>query len=331
MPTDYRPLSKTARGPARGARRVGPANPEETMTVSIRVRRRSDAPPLPDPQQIGASLSRGRSALSRTEFAARYGADPADLEQIAQFGRMSGLQIVESSIPRRTVVLSGTVAQMSRTFAVDLGDYESPNGNYRGREGTVHLPSELTDIVEGVFGLDNRRMARSLTVLGPAQATTSLTPPEVAKLYNFPATPPTAAGQTIGLLEFGGGFITSDIQAYFTQLKLPTPTLVAVGVDGATNSPGNAANPNPADTEVDLDICVAGAIAPGAKIAVYFAPWTEQGWVDAVTTAVHDATNHPSVISISWGWAENESIQGLSWTQAATTAQTPRLAMAKHT
>ena len=317
IPTNYEPLSKTGRRPLRGARRVGPADPQEILSVSIRVRRRAGAPPLPDPQQTGPSQLRRGPALSRQEFAAGYGADPADLERIAQFARTNGLQIVESSIPRRTVVVSGTVAQMNRAFAVALGSYQSPGGNYRGREGTVQIPSELTDIVEGVFGLDNRRMARSFNVLGPAQATTPLTPPEVAKLYDFPAVPPTAAGQTIGLLEFGGGFITTDIQAYFTGLKLTTPAIAVVGVDGAANSPGSAKSPNGDDAEVALDISVAGAVAQGAKIAVYFAPWTEQGWVDAVTTAIHDATNKPSVISISWGWAEDEGVDGLTWTQAA--------------
>src|SRR5205807_6173292 len=60
-----------------------------------------------------------------------------------------------------------------------------------------------------------------------------------------------------------------------------------------------------------LDIEVAGAVAPGASIAVYFAPNTDQGFLDALTTAIHDTTNNPSVISISWGGPENE------WTQQA--------------
>jgi len=316
-PANYAPLSRTGRRLARGARRVGPADPQEALSVSIRVRRRADAPALPGSQKTGPSTLWRGPKLTHQDFAARFGADPADLEQVAQFARTNGLQIVESSIPRRTVVVSGTVAQMNRAFAVDLGKYEAPDGAYRGREGTVQLPSDLASIVEGVFGLDNRRMARAFNVLGPTQATTPLTPPQVAKLYDFPTVPPAISSQTIGLLEFGGGYIPTDIQAFFKGLKLPTPTLTAVGVDGATNSPGSASSPNGADPEVALDICVAGAVAPGAKIAVYFAPWTEQGWVDAVTTAVHDATNHPSVISISWGWAEDESIQGLTWSLAA--------------
>jgi kumamolisin len=86
---------------------------------------------------------------------------------------------------------------------------------------------------------------------------------------------------------------------------------VAVGVDGGANKPGP--DPN-ADGEVMLDIEVTGAVAPGAKIAVYFAPNTDQGFIDAVTTAVHDTVRKPSVISISWGAQEE------AWTQQSLTA-----------
>jgi kumamolisin len=63
-----------------------------------------------------------------------------------------------------------------------------------------------------------------------------------------------------------------------------------------------------------LDIEVAGSIAPGANIAVYFAPNTDQGFIDAITDAVHDTARKASVVSISWGGAED------SWTQQSQTA-----------
>jgi len=63
-----------------------------------------------------------------------------------------------------------------------------------------------------------------------------------------------------------------------------------------------------------LDIEVVGAIAPSAKIAVYFAPNTDQGFLDAITTAVHDSVRKPSVVSISWGGAES------TWTAQSLTA-----------
>src|SRR5262249_17303353 len=70
-------------------------------------------------------------------------------------------------------------------------------------------------------------------------------------------------------------------------------------------------DPSGPDGEVELDIEVAGSVAPGAQIAVYFAPNTDQGFIDAITTAVHDAKLKPSIISISWGGPEN------SWTAQA--------------
>jgi kumamolisin len=63
-----------------------------------------------------------------------------------------------------------------------------------------------------------------------------------------------------------------------------------------------------------LDIEVSGAVAPGANIVVYFADNTDAGFLNAITTAVHDSTNNPSVVSISWGGPES------SWTQQAMTS-----------
>ena len=310
-PAGYLRVEGSSRVALPGARRVGPADPAERASVSIRLRRRTDAPPVGDFSQSSALSTR----LTREEFAAAFGADPADIERIEAFASDHGLTVEETSIPRRTVVLAGTVAQMGEAFAVDLGRYQVGETSYRGREGHVHLPADLVPVVEGIFGLDNRQQARPLfRSASPAQAVQPLTPPAVAQLYDFP-TGVNASGQCIGLLEFGGGYHPADITAWFTNLGLTPPALVDVSVDGATNSPGSDA-----DTEVILDIDVAGAVGQGARMAVYFAPWTEQGWVDVVTTAVHDATNDPSVLSISWGWPELETIEGLTWTQAAMNA-----------
>src|SRR5208283_6039508 len=96
----------------------------------------------------------------------------------------------------------------------------------------------------------------------------------------------------------GAGYATADLNAYFKNLGIAAPTVIPVSVDGGANLPGP--DPN-ADGEVPLDIEVAGAVAPGAKIAVYFAPNTTAGFIDAVNKAAMDKTRKPSVISISWG------------------------------
>jgi len=62
---------------------------------------------------------------------------------------------------------------------------------------------------------------------------------------------------------------------------------------------------DPADGEVMLDIEVAGAVAPKAQIAVYFAPNNgDKGFLDAISAAINDSQRKPSVISISWGGPE---------------------------
>jgi kumamolisin len=303
-------LKKSARRPRHGAHKIGPSDPKETLTVTVRVRRRPGAPPLPDPSAAGP-----HKIISHADFAARYGAAQADFDMVTAFAKDHGLKVMDANLARRTVLLSGTVAQMNQAFGVELARYQTPNEVYRGREGAVQLPASLANIVEGVFGLDNRKMARRAAVrpLATPQSAQPLTPPQVAGLYNFPNPP--ATNQTIGLLEFGGGYNVQDIQAFFQELSLATPALTAVSVDGVSNSPGDP----DVDTEVALDIDVAGSVGQGANIAVYFAPWTEQGWVDVVNTAIHPAAGQPtpSVLSISWGWPELEDADGLSWTQAA--------------
>jgi kumamolisin len=131
---------------------------------------------------------------------------------------------------------------------------------------------------------------------------------QLARLYDFPSGL-NGQGQTIAIIELGGGYRTSDLKAYFSQLGIAAPKITAVSVDGGHNKPTGQGN-GP-DGEVMLDIEVAGAIAPATKIVVYFAPNTDQGFLDAITTAVHDNVRKPSIISISWGGPES------SWTAQA--------------
>jgi hypothetical protein len=315
----HRPLTGSERRPALGAVRQSATDPSERITVSVRLRRRPGAEPLPHIDALRERPIGSAPLVDRDEFAERYGADPADIAEIAEFAGEFGLTLGQTDVAGRTVQLTGTASQLSRAFGVELASYELPDGSsYRGREGAVQFPQALHAAVEGVFGLDNRPQARPLNArlaaggAGPSQTVTGLTPPQVARLYRFPTN--SAAGQTIGFLEFGGGFRMPDIEAFFDGVGQPVPTISTVDVDGATNSPG--LDPA-ADGEVALDIDVAGSVGRGANLVVYFAPWTEQGWVDAVTAAVHDPLHRPSVLSISWGWAEFGSVEGLTWTQAA--------------
>ena len=232
-----------------------------------------------------------------------------DLAPVEAFARAHALDVVATSPERRSVLLEGRSADACTAFGVELNRYDHPHGGFRGRTGEVFLPAELGPRVRGVFGLDDRPQARpQFRIADPADVTASFTPVEIAALYRFPGGA-TGSGQCIGLIELGGGYVEDDVAAYFEQLGLTAPGLTAIEVDGGRNAP--TGDPGSADGEVMLDIEVAGAIAPAARIAVYFAPNTDRGFIDAVTTAVHDREHAPSVISISWGGPES------SWTGQA--------------
>jgi kumamolisin len=304
-------LPGSEKAPAPNAVHVKATPARSLVTVSVIVKRKE---PLKVNRRGGRASGPVRVGL--TEYKKHHGGDPDAIKQVKAFAREFNLKVEKdpTAAVRRTVKLTGTAADMQKAFGVALEQKTIDGAEYRVREGGIQLPASLAGVVEAVLGLDNRPQAqphfRIRKALAKAAAPASYTPPQVAQAYNFPATA-SGAGQTIGIIELGGGYRQADLTAYFKSLGLAAPGITAVGVDGGTNKPSTASS---ADGEVMLDIEVAASVAPGAKIAVYFSPNTDQGFLDAITTAVHDATNKPSVISISWGGPES------SWTNQSMTA-----------
>ncbi|MCX6047410.1 MAG: S53 family peptidase [Chloroflexi bacterium] len=323
---NFVPVPGSERAPMPGTRAVGAPNPNDRIEVTVRVRQRP-ANRRGAAQSVAQSAAEApqleqRQYMSQAEFAQTFGADPKDIAAVKKFAKTFGLDVVSSSVARRSVVLAGTVEAMTKAFDVDLQEQTAPDaqGTFRVRVGPVNVPSELSGIVEGVFGLDDRPQASPhFRILEPngsehiAQARAggqAYTPIQVAQFYHFPPGFD-GSGQTIAIIELGGGYRKRDLTAYFKKLGVKSPAVSAISVDGGKNQP--AGDPNSADGEVMLDIEVAGAVATGAKLAVYFAPNTDRGFLDAITTAVHDTRRKPSVISISWGAAESD------WTAQAIT------------
>ena len=285
-----------------GAEATGPPDPQQQIKVTIVLRRRA---PLPE-------FASG-DYISREEFARRYGADPANVAKVKQFAESAGLRVEDVHLGRRSVTLTGTVADMTRAFEANLQLARVNSLECRVRTGTLTLPAHLDGIIEGVFGFDTRPQARTHFRRQPsirprAEGEVSYAPPAVAQLYQFPGGT-TGAGQTIGIIELGGGYTSSDLTTFFAALNIAVPSVTSVSVDGGANAPSG--DPNSADGEVALDIEVAGSIAPAASIVVYFTTNTSQGFLDAITTAIHDQSHAVSVISISWGGPES------TWTSQA--------------
>ncbi len=155
----YQPVSGSERVARAGARRVRDAQPQAPVQVTVVLRR-----------PAGAPAAERAARIDRAEAERLLGADPADLEAVQAFADGHGLAVRSVDRAARAVVLAGTVEQMNAAFRVSLGDYEHPDGSYRGREGAVHLPAELAPAVVAVLGLDDRPQARAHFRLAPTPA-----------------------------------------------------------------------------------------------------------------------------------------------------------------
>jgi kumamolisin len=257
-----------------------------------------------------------RKYLSREELASTQGASAADLDLVEQFAHNHNLVIAHRSAAERSIVLKGTVGDLLKAFPADVSLYHHSSGTYRGRRGEIKIPEELEGIVTGVFGWDTRtrhrcsRAPKALAAGGPGNGN-GVSAAVFAKQYNFPTnfqgTKLDGTGQTIAIIELGGGYRTSDLKVFFQEIGTPMPVVSAVSVDHAGNNPSTFQSD---DGEVMLDIEVAGAVAPKARYVVYFAPNDgDQGFSDAISAAIHDTQRKPSVISISWGGPESTSDQ----------------------
>jgi kumamolisin len=276
---------------------LGPHQASAPMDVTLVLRRRQGRAP-------DAASWPQAARWQRAEFGRQCGAEPADVDSLRRFAGQHGLSETGAEAQRRVLQLRGTPQALERAFAVTLGNYQCSDGRgpFVGCSQAPTLPLEAI----AVLGLDRRPVASVRSRRPRAAPTVTYTPLQLGQLYSFP--PATdGSGETVAIIELGGGFTSGDLAQYFKSLGITRPpTVTAVAVAGGANQPGGAA-----DGEVMLDIEVIGALAPGANIVVYFAPNTDQGFFEAISQAAHDAVRKPSVMSISWGGPED------SWTGPA--------------
>jgi len=290
------------------------ADPGETITATIILRRRTDGQPMKKLESFKASPGAGIKHVSHKDFAGLHGASPDELAKVVAFAKSNGLEVKESDASRRSVVVKGTAEQINKAFSVQLQHFSSSLGEYHSHEGAARVPKEISEYVENVIGLDNRPVPARHFDPGDGSAdppnTNSLMPGQVANLYNFPQGG--GGGQTIGIYEMttqdgDPGFAQADIdatmQAFGGGLKSPTP--VFVSVDGQGNN-------GQSDGETLLDITVSSAVAQDATIAVYFTGGSStQNIIHALQRMIHPGQGDPvpTVISISYGWSPDETTQ----------------------
>jgi kumamolisin len=294
---DQVPLPGSQRPRPRDAQRLRDLDPDERIEITVTVTR-----------------DRGSDAI----------------QQVAQRLVQLGLTVLTESSQTMSLRLSGSAAQMEAVFGPGLGVYSHPEqGEFRGREGQLQIPAELEGLISGVFGLDQRRVARRRALpqalVASAQA---ISPAELASHYNFP--PGDGSGQTVAIAEFGGGYFADDLQAFCAKQGTPIPKVTPVSVNGAPlytlaqikQLPQQQQQQQLDDSvEVNMDIQIVAGLAPGADQIVYFSSFDEQGWVDLLNQVI-ERTPAPAVaLSVSWGLAEDDP----DWSKAALQAIDERL------
>ena len=319
----YVVLPGSKRGKNPNATKCGEVDPKQRISVTIGL----SGPKLP-----GADEYIGKT-MTPEELASQYGAKPEDADKVAKSLGKFGIDVDKVSLVTRSMKVSGTAAQMEAAFKPGLVMMRSVDqGEYRGRQGSIEVPADLKGVVTGVFGLDERRMARRKAAVAAQAASTAalspLTPTDLEHRYNFP--PGNGAGQKIAIAEFGGGYFASDTAAYCTKFGRPVPNVKAVSVGAPAFTfqqilalpPAQRKNELDTSVEVMMDVQIIAGLCPAADISVYFSTFDQAGWVDLLNAVI---AAKPAVLSVSWGLAEDDP----SWSQNAITAVNDRLNAAR--
>ena len=303
-----------------GSRKIGIPSPDDPIEIAVHLRCNPASNGLPSIEELAAQPLHKRKYLSEQEFETLYGASRDDIDNVKTFAHKHHLEVAGVNVSQRIITLNGTVNSCSSAFGIHFGFFKHPDYTFRAHEGQIKIPRELSDSVEGIFGLDDMPAAKPFVVLPHLETGTpenslagKFYPMQLARLYRFP-TNATGKGQSIAIIEMGGGYVRKHLNHYFEKvLKMPVPKITDVPVAGGENKPFTGRlDKNSSETlaaysataEVYLDIEVAGAVANGAELVVYFAPNTPKGFFQAVKQAVHDPEHNNTVISISWGKEE---------------------------
>jgi kumamolisin len=282
--------------------RVRDVDPDEQIDLTINLR----GPDLPPPDDyVGKTMS-------SDELRSKFGASQKDADEVSRVLKKFGLKVESISLPTRSMRVVGPASAVEAAFEPNMAMVKSARqqGEYRGRQGSLQIPQELQGVIKGVFGIDERRMARrKIPASSAAPALSPQSPSELEQRYNFP--PGDGSGQKIAIAEFGGGYFADDTQAYCAKFQRATPPVHATGVDAPAFTlqqilalPPQQKKEQLGDAgEVMMDVQVIAGLCPAAAISVYFSTFDEQGWVDLLNAVI---AAQPVVLSCSWGLAEED-------------------------
>ena len=262
--------------------------------------------------------------LTPDEFARQFGPTAEQRQAVVDYLTQRGFTIEQTYTD--LIDFSGPASLAERAFGVTINNYVAPGGRIFYANATQPtFPTYLASDITSISGLDDANLfshpplpAQNAPAFGPNAGSNcpaagqggggggifgggsqvAYIPSQLAKAYDYDGLHKAGLqgqGQTVGVFELDG-YSQSDIQAYtqcFGGGNVPTQNVI---LDGFNGQPGAGA------IEVELDMEVILSMAPNlAKLIVYEAPNTTQGYNDEFARIVKDRT---PVISVSWGDCE---------------------------
>lgn len=270
-------------------------------------------------------------------LADRFGPSPAAYAAVRTYFTAQGFAVTEDSSSRLTLTLRGTVQQAETALAVDIADFATGDRTFHANENAPSLPTDIASHVQAVVGLSNLAMPQpssfalplidaicALQAALPIATAPGYTPPTPQQLFNDCVTAlrnfnkywnpggggfvaprgvdGAGSGQTIGLVEFDS-YDTTDVADFLEIAGLPASLIGQLG-----NVHLNGGAPRGAgESEVLIDIDTVLAIAPGANVLVFDAPFSGATSFQTMFSAMMD--HSVSIISNSWAYCEDQTTQ----------------------
>lgn len=251
-----------------------------------------------------------RHFLTAGEFAAAHAPTAAAEASVIAHLEASGLMVTER-VPNRLLVRAvGTTGAVERAFGVELHDVLLDGAHHFAATTEPVLPAGVAEHVAGVLGLDDLVMPRAHLRARPAAAPRAalgrncchLDPADVGALYDLPANGPDGTGETL-VIAGVYAWNDADVTAFDAQWELPDPPAGSAQVcTGDGRAPGCRFKGR-RSMEAALDVELAHAIAPGARIVNYMAASPSLADLAmAYDRIVADDPGH--VVMTSWGTCE---------------------------
>jgi len=245
--------------------------------------------------------------LTPAEFTAEFGPAEQDYQAVIAFAQANGLRVTTVHPNRVVLDVSGTVADIERTFHLSLRTYRHPVEDRvfyaPDTEPTLELAVPVLHI-SGLSDLVRPRPAslrvRPVVPVGGGTPAGGAGPGGTYLGRDFRGAYArdvqlTGTGQLLGLFELDG-YYTNDIAKYCARGSLTPVPLINVFLDDFDGQPGSN------NEEVALDIEMANSMAPGlAAIIVYQAGGAFGNPEDILNRMATD--NLAKQLSTSWGIA----------------------------